>query len=103
MLVAGSVIVLVFLSIKSKMHNNYLRSEGETVINSPLAEAITELIGISGGIYLALLTAAEFIGLNGDYQVTLGGYCFNALALLAIFLSLIQPITVLLWRKIFHC
>lgn len=102
MLMTGAVIVLVFLSVKSKMHNNYLRGKREAIINSPLAEAITELIGISGGIYLALLTAAEFIGLNGDYKVMLDGYCFNALALLAIFLGLIQPIVVLLWRKIFH-
>ena len=49
MLVAGAVLFLI-IGIKSKMRNNYLRGEKEAIITSPLAEAITELVGISGGI-----------------------------------------------------
>ena len=102
MIFAGIAAVLVIISVKSKMSNNYLRTEEAKIIQSPLAEAINDLVGVSGGIYLALLMATEFIGLDGDWRVYLDGYAFNALALLAIFLSLMQPISVFLCRKIFR-
>lgn len=101
MLVAGAVLFLI-IGIKSKMRNNYLRGEKEAIITSPLAEAITELVGISGGIYLALLTMAEFLGLNGEYRILIGGHYLNLLALAALFLAFVQPIMVVLWRKILH-
>ena len=102
MIFAGIAAVLVIISVKSKMSNNYLRTEETKIIQSPLAEAISDLVGVSGGIYLALLMTAEFIGLDCDWRVYLDGYGFNALALLAIFLSLMQPIAVFLCRKIFR-
>ena len=101
MFIAVAAIFLI-ISVRSKMYNNYRRRERETIINSPLAEAISQLVGISGGIYLALLSAAEFLGINSGYQIKLAGYYFNALALLAIFLAAMQPIIILLWQKIMH-
>lgn len=99
---AGGIVLLLILSLKSRIYNNHLRTEQMGIIDTPLAEAISQLVGASGGIYLALLMAGEFIGLNGDYKIVIAGYAVDFLAVVAIFLSLLQPIITVIWRKIIY-
>ncbi len=97
---AGVLLALVGAGVKCKMSNNMWRGSREQIITSPLAEAISQLVGISGGIYLALSMTMDFIGLNSDIKVAVGGCDLNALALLAIILACVQPVLVGILRKI---
>lgn len=100
LLTAGVLLALVTAGVKCKMSNNMWRGSGEKIIASPLAEAISQLVGVSGGIYLALSMTLDFIGLNSDIKVVIGECNLDALALLAIILACIQPVLVGILRKI---
>lgn len=102
LLLAGGIGILTIASLKSRIWNNRLRSEQVGIITTPLAEAISQLVGVSGGIYLALLMMCEFIGLSGEYELMIGRYSVDFLAVTAILLSLLQPIIVVIWRKILY-
>ena len=97
---AGVMLALAAAGVKCKMSNNMYRGSEEKIIASPLAEAISQLVGVSGGIYLALSMTLDFIGLNSDLKVIIGECDLDALALLAIFLACIQPILVGILREI---
>lgn len=97
---AGVLLALVGAGVKCKMSNNMWRGSREKVIASPLAEAISQLVGISGGIYLALSMTMDFIGLNSDVTVMVGECYLDGLALLAIILACAQPVLVGILRKI---
>lgn len=58
---------------------------------SPTAEAIKDLLGVAGGVYLALLMVASFLKLNLPSQVGWGGVSFEPLAALALLISIVYP------------
>ncbi|MGO0122975.1 hypothetical protein [Desulfothermobacter acidiphilus] len=58
---------------------------------SPLARAILNLVGVAGGIYLALTLLVDFLGLDLPPRVNWGGVSFEPLAMIALLISLLQP------------
>lgn len=86
------------MSLAVKIKNNRYSRELEQV-NSPLAEAITQLIGIAGGIYLSLVMAINFLGITWPEKISFCGSLVDPVAILAIVLSGIQPVVLWLWHK----
>ncbi|HHY36505.1 MAG TPA: hypothetical protein GX518_02305 [Firmicutes bacterium] len=66
---------------------------------SPLAEALGELLAVAGGIYLALLMAVSFLGLEIPERIRLGSLLLEPLAALSVVLALLQPWLDRLWFR----
>lgn len=66
---------------------------------SPLSEAIVEFVGVSGGIYLAMIMLVNFLQLNIPEKIALRGVEFDPLAALAMLLGAVQPFVLRLWKK----
>ena len=66
-----------------------------------MAEAIAQLLGIAGGIYLSLVMALSFLGVEQPANVIVGTMAMDPLAMVSVALACIQPI-VLSWLRR-HC
>ncbi len=58
---------------------------------SPLSKAVSELVGIAGGIYLALELLTSFLSIELPEKVAAYGLSLDPLAVLSIVLALSQP------------
>ena len=75
----------------------YLRMRGDGyrqdyVLTSPLAEALRQLVGIAGGIYLSLVMLTGFLGMNLPERIAIGSMVLDPLALVALFMACVQPV-----------
>ena len=89
---------LLGLALLAKVSYNRKYRHGEQ-LSSPLAEAITQIVGIAGGIYLALVTAINFLGLVWPEKINIFGSWVDPIAILAIVLACLQPIVLWVWHK----
>jgi len=96
----GGLVVLFLLALKCKLSNNLYRNDDVKIINSPIAEALGQLVGISGGIYLALEMVINFVGLNDEIKIYVGESNLDMVAVAAILLACMQPVVVGILRKI---
>ncbi|MDA8443017.1 MAG: hypothetical protein M0Z55_11690 [Peptococcaceae bacterium] len=78
-----------YFAVKEKVFWNRQRRIEQ--IASPLSTAIAQMVGIAGGIYLALGVLASFLNLELPDRVRAYGIGLDPLALLSIFLSMLQP------------
>lgn len=85
----------VFLRMR---HNGYYREE--YVLSSPFAEAVRQLVGVAGGIYLSLVMLTGFLGMNLPERVMIKQMELDPLALFAIGLACVQPILLTCWHRI---
>ncbi|MHB1042123.1 MAG: hypothetical protein ACYC0Q_04715 [Eubacteriales bacterium] len=89
------VLVLVVLSIKERVYRRQLRDKDWASIGepraSPLTQAITNLIGVAGGIYLTLVMLVSFLELQVPARVQVAGLYLEPLAALSFALALLQP------------
>ena len=60
LLLAGMAVFLI-IALKLRVRSNLYRQE--QTISSPLAEAMRQLVGIAGGIYLSLVMLVSFLGI----------------------------------------
>ena len=84
------------LFLKIKYNRKYRQREQ---VSSPLSEAITEIVGIAGGIYLALVMAINFLGIVWPEKINLFGSWVDPSAVLAIILACLQPIVLWAYHK----
>lgn len=75
----------------------YLRMRGtgyrqDYVLTSPLAEALRQLVGIAGGIYLSLVMLAGFLGLELPERILIYHMQLDPLAVVSILLACVQPL-----------
>lgn len=66
---------------------------------SPLSLALGELLAVAGGIYLALLVAVTFLGLEIPARISFGSFHIEPLAAFSLFLALVQPLLARLWSR----
>lgn len=59
---------------------------------SPFVRAMTELIGMAGGIYLSLVMLVNFLDVELPLKINIFGLEAEPLALLAIIISIVQPL-----------
>ena len=84
LLLAG-LAVFFTIALKLRMRSNaYWREE---TISSPLAEAMSQLVGIAGGIYLSLVMLVSFLGIEMPQKVNFLDMLLDPLALLSILLA----------------
>lgn len=63
-------------------------------LESPVSSAISEMLGVAGGIYLALLMLVSFLQIDIPSMVNIYGMEIEPLALISIIITLIQPYVV---------
>lgn len=97
LLAALLLLLLVAASLTVRVHTIRRRRElglgdmPQEPIPSPLSEALGQLLGTAGGIYLTLVMLVAFLNFNVPEQVTFMNVRVDPVALLAVFLALVQP------------
>jgi hypothetical protein len=65
--------------------------------SSPLSQAIVNLVGTAGGIYLSLVLVQTFLEFDVPRYVHVGGFALEPLATISIALAIAQPFATRLW------
>lgn len=63
-------------------------------IESPVSNILSEMLGVAGGIYLALLMLVSFLQINIPSMVDVLGMEIEPLAFISIVITLVQPYVV---------
>ncbi|MBI2874148.1 MAG: hypothetical protein HYY09_03600 [Firmicutes bacterium] len=101
-------LILTYWSLRCRMRlrmggkRRVAREGSESPVNaksSLLSESIVELLGVSGGIYLALLMLSSFLKLSAPDQITIGQVTMDPIAALAFLIALIYPVITHFLRK----
>ena len=92
---AALVLVFVGLSVKERMRLSMFREkswdffpEGKP---SPLSQAVLNLMGLAGGIYLSLVMLLDFLKFQLPERIHLGQIQLEPLAAVSVALAVIQP------------
>lgn len=94
--------LLCFLAVKSKIYLSRQRQkELPEVINTPVSQALTQLLGMAGGIYISLIMLTSFLSLEIPEEVIIAQYSIDPLALFSILITLFQPIIIGFINKIY--
>lgn len=105
--IIGAVIFFVVVcSVRERVRLRAYREKdwsaiGETK-SSPISQAIANLIGVAGGIYLSMILLCTFIELELPERVSVGAYSIEPLAAVSIIVALVHPYmqrVVQAWRK----
>src|SRR5690606_34287321 len=64
----------------------------EAPISTFLSEALAQLVGVAGGLYLSLIMLVSFLELEVPARVTVLGLTMQPLALIALTLAIVQPL-----------
>lgn len=88
----------VVCSVFLRMRHGYSREA--YVLSSPFAEAVRQLVGVAGGIYLSLVMLTGFLGLNLPERVIIQQMELDPLALFAIGLACVQPMLLNCWHRL---
>lgn len=107
LIVTAAVLLMLVLSVRERVRLRRYREKDWSAIGegrpSPLSEALANLIGVAGGIYLSLVVMTTFVELEIPHRVQLAGLSLEPLATLSIVLALLQPYAVRFisaWRRI---
>lgn len=98
LLVLAGLAAFFWLAVRLRMKNTLYRQE--QAISSPLAEAMSQLVGIAGGIYLSLVMLVSFLGVDAPQKICFLDMLFDPLALLAILLACLQPFGLAFLRRV---
>ncbi|MDD4334494.1 MAG: hypothetical protein PHY77_02695 [Desulfotomaculaceae bacterium] len=95
MIFSLAVLLLVILSLRERVCQRYLREKDWGFIgeakSSQISQALTNLIGVAGGIYLTLVILVAFLELQIPGRISIGEVSLEPLAAISIFISLVQP------------
>ncbi len=89
-LLAAVTVSLVFrVQEKSRSQTHQLP---EHVRPSPLSQALQEMVATAGGIYLSLVLLASFLQISLDEKWLILGTKMDPLAVMALVLTILQPL-----------
>ncbi|MEW6546483.1 MAG: hypothetical protein AB1446_06140 [Bacillota bacterium] len=93
LLAMGGTALLVLLSLMRRVKLIRMARQQDMVepVSSPVAEAVRQLVGVAGGVYVALVSLAAFLRLPPQQSVELFGITFDPLALAALIVAIVQP------------
>ncbi len=97
-LVLLALLVLGYFAVKERAFWNMRRSIEP--VSSPFSRALVQLVGVAGGIYLALGLFASFVNLELPDRIKAWGFGLDPLAVAAILLALVQPYLIRLQKFI---
>lgn len=93
-------VFIILLSVRIQMIiNERRRNELPEVINSPFSQALTQLLGIAGGIYLSLVLLTSFLGLEIPEKINFGLGSLDPLAAFSLSVAILQPFVLRLWQN----
>lgn len=96
------VLLLIAISLKARIRQ-YRRAKDWDAISeaksSPLSQAVLNLVGTAGGIYLSLVLLQTFLEVDLPGQISIGSVTLEPLATLSIALAIAQPFVIHLWSK----
>ncbi|PKM80475.1 MAG: hypothetical protein CVU88_04610 [Firmicutes bacterium HGW-Firmicutes-13] len=78
------------ISTRKRLHG-HLKELPSDPLPSPVSNALSETLGVAGGIYLALLMAVSFLQIDVPSHVNIFGLQIEPLALTAVLAALLQP------------
>ncbi|NLZ39432.1 MAG: hypothetical protein GX893_07485 [Firmicutes bacterium] len=90
--------ISLYLRISDKKRTAY--TVPEHAKSSPFSEALQELIGQAGGIYLSLVLLVSFLQINISERWNIVGLEIEPLAFLALLLAAVQPLLLMIYRNI---
>lgn len=99
----GVVLIgLSFWAVRSKAKVRKYRSDKilEGTVASPASVALGEMVAVAGGIYLSLTLLASFLKIAPPDKMILFSLSMDPLAMLAIFIAVIQPICLALYYRL---
>ncbi|MCL6560493.1 MAG: hypothetical protein K6U74_17205 [Firmicutes bacterium] len=101
------ILLLVVLSVRERMLQRMYREKDWSSIgeakSSPLSQALANLVGVAGGIYLTLVVIVTFMELQVPERVRVCGFSMEPLAAVSILMALAQPYlqrVINAWRRI---
>lgn len=77
--------------LKRTYVSNRTEDQEMPVQGSPLAESITQTVGIAGGIYLAMATTVNFLKMDVPETFNLWGLSLDPIATTAFIITILQP------------
>ena len=94
----GAILLVVGLVISVRERKYRMMWRSQQSASSPLAAALSQLVGTAGGIYLSLELLFSFLRIPEDI---LGNSLFfvEPLALCSLLLAVIQPFALRFWTK----
>jgi len=101
------ILLLVSISVRERVLLYRYRDKDWSAIgegrSSPLSQALANLVGVAGGIYLSLVVIATFIEVQLPERIHLGGLSMEPLAAVSILMAIAQPYMQRIigaWRRI---
>lgn len=84
------------LSVRQRMvllkRRNPFDQLPDVPISTFLSEALAQLVGVAGGLYLSLIMLVSFLELELPDRITVMGLTMQPLALVALTLAILQPL-----------
>lgn len=97
------VLAVVWLSIRERMKLSIFRERSWEVLaegkSSPFSQAVLNLVGFAGGIYLSLVMLLDFMKFQIPDRVQFGHMEIEPLAALSITLAVIQPFLINIFKR----
>ncbi|NLT94517.1 MAG: hypothetical protein GXW85_03120 [Clostridia bacterium] len=94
-------IILIVFSVRSKiLLNQKRRKDLPEIIASPVSQALTQILGTAGGIYLSLVMLAAFLEIQIPQKVLLFKWSIDPLAFFSLSITLLQPLILRVIQKI---
>lgn len=92
---AALVMIFIGLSIKERMRFSMWREKSWDSFPenkpSPFSQAVLNLVGLAGGIYLSLVMFLDFLKFQLPERIHLGQVQLEPLAAISVALAIIQP------------
>ncbi len=90
----GILSLSVLKRIYSREQLSKLKNLPTDPIQSPLSQALSDMLGTAGGIYLALLMLVSFLKIEIPSMIDIFGMEIEPMAFISIVITLIQPYVV---------
>lgn len=107
---AGKILVIILvltalgLSVRQRMLLLQKRNQFDQLPDAPirtfLSEALAQLVGVAGGIYLSLIMLVSFLGLELPDRITVLGLTMQPMAFVALALAVLQPLVKLVIDRV---
>jgi len=87
-------------SVRERRKKRKWRSTGPQTLQSPLSQALAQLVGTAGGIYLSLELLCSFLGVRYEEWPAMTSLAINPLAAGSLVIAIIQPFVAKAWNAV---
>lgn len=88
------LLIFILLSLRERIHlSSYRQTKKfpQEPVSSLVSQAIANLVGVAGGIYLSLVMVTSFLGLTYPETIEILGFSLEPLAFISLFIAIVQP------------